>query len=134
MGSFGNFLENEILDNYFGGQDYEAPANLHIALSTTDPTDDGSGISEPSGNGYERKQVANNKTTFDVASGGALANAIVIEFAEASGSWGTITHFAIFDAAEGGNMLAHGALSASKAVESGDIVRFPIGDLDITLD
>ena len=134
MGSFGDFLELEILDNYFGGQDYEAPANLYIALSTADPTDDNSGIAEPVGGSYARKQVTNNKTTWDVAANGALANAIVIEFAEATGSWGTITHFAIFDAASGGNMLAHGALSASKVVESGDIVRFPIGDLDVTLD
>ena len=134
MGSFGNFLENEILDNYFGGLDYAAPANLYIALSTADPTDDGSGIAEPVGNGYERKQIANDKTTWDVAVSGALSNAIIIESAEASGSWGTITHFAIFDAASDGNMLAHGALTASKAVEDDDIVRFPVGDLDITLD
>ena len=134
MGSFGNFLENEILDNYFGGQDYAAPATLYIALSTADPTDDGSGLAEPSGGSYARKAVSNNKTTWSVASGGALSNAIDIEFVEATGSWGTITHFAVMDAASGGNMLAHGALGSSKSIDSGDIARFKAGELDISLD
>ena len=31
-------------------------------------------------------------------------------------------------------MLVHGALTSSKAIDSGDVFRIPTGDLDITLD
>jgi hypothetical protein len=41
---------------------------------------------------------------------------------------------AIFDAAVGGNMLAHAALSSSKTIDNGDTVIFEIGNLTITLD
>ncbi len=70
---------------------------------------------------------------WSLASGGALANADAIEFPEASGAWGTVTHFALFDAASGGNLLAHGALAQAKAIGSGDSVRFAAGDLEIHL-
>jgi len=129
MGSFGNHLEDEILDHVFGNGTYAAPT-IYIALSTADPTDDASGIAEPSGNGYARKACAG----WDVSSSGATANTADITFDQATGSWGTITHFAIFDALTSGNMLAHGTLSAQKVVGNGDTVKFAAGDLDVTLD
>ena len=45
-----------------------------------------------------------------------------------------ITHFALFDAATTGNMLAHGALSQSKSITESDTARFETGDLAISLD
>jgi len=57
----------------------------------------------------------------------------VITFPTASGSWGTITHFALFDALTTGNMLMSGALTASQAITTNQIARFAIGALDITL-
>jgi hypothetical protein len=132
MGSFGNYLENKVLDHVFGKAAYTAPT-IYVALSTADPTDDGSGMAEPSGNGYARVQTA--AADWDAASGGALDNANAIEFPQASGgSWGTITHFALFDASSGGNMLAHAALSAPKTIGDGDTARFSAGALDVTLD
>lgn len=131
MGSFANYWENEILDHLFGKGSY-TPPTIYVGLSTADPTDDGSGLSEPTGGSYARVQTSG--TDWNTASGGALDNANDITFPEATGSWGTITHFALFDAATGGNMLAHGSLSASKAVTTGDTAKFAAGDLDVTLD
>jgi len=131
MGSFADYWENEILDHLFGKGSYTAPT-IYVGLSTADPTDDASGLAEPSGNSYAR--VATAGADWNVASGGAIANANDITFPEATGSWGTITHFAIFDAASAGNMLAHGALNVSKSISSGDTAKFAAGDLDVTLD
>jgi len=132
--SFSNFLENELLDHVFGGgtRNYSPPTNVFTGLSTADPGDDGAGLAEPSGNGYARKQTA--ASDWSVASGGALSNANPITFDEATGSWGTVTHVCLFDQLTGGNLLASGALSASKAVGAGDTVQFAAGDLDVTLD
>ena len=130
MGSFGNFWEDEVLDHLFGKGSY-TPPTVYVALSTADPTDDASGIAEPSGNGYAR--VATAGADWNTSSGGALANANAITFPTASGSWGTITHFALYDAATSGNMLAHGTLGSPETITINEIPRFPAGDLDVTL-
>lgn len=131
MGSFTDHWENEILDHLFGKGSY-TPPTIHVGLSTADPGDDGTGLSEPSGNGYAR--VATSAADWNSASGGALDNANAIEFPQATGNWGSITHFALFDASTGGNMLAHGSLTQSKTIASGDTARFSAGDLDVSLD
>ncbi len=131
MGSFADYWEDEILDHLFGKGAY-TPPTIYVGLSTVDPADDASGLAEPSGNGYARVTTAAGD--WNASSSGALANANNITFPEASGSWGTITHFALFDAASAGNMLAHGALGTPKAIGSGDTAEFAVGDIDVTLD
>jgi len=131
MGSFSDYWENEILDHIFGKGSY-TPPTIYVGLSTADPLDNGSGLAEPSGNGYAR--VATSGASWTISSGGSLSNAGDISFPQASGNWGTITHFALFDAAIAGNMLAHGALSQSKTITSGDTAKFATGDLDVSLD
>jgi hypothetical protein len=131
MGGFSDYWENKILDHIFGKGSYTTPT-IYVGLSTADPTDDGSGLAEPSGNGYARTQTS--ASDWNAASNGSLDNASDITFAQATGSWGTITHFALFDAATAGNMLAHGVLSQSKTIVNSDTARFQAGDLDISLD
>jgi hypothetical protein len=131
MGSFADYWENEILDHLFGKGSY-TPPSIYVGLSTADPADDAAGLAEPSGNAYAR--VATSGADWNTASGGTIDNANEISFPEAGGSWGTLTHFALFDAASGGNMLAHGSLSISKIISSGDTAKFSAGDLDVSLD
>jgi len=131
MGSFSDYWENEILDHIFGKGSY-TPPTIYVGLSTADPLDNGSGLAEPTGNGYARVQTT--AADWNTAAGGALDNVNDITFPQATGSWGTITHFALFDTASGGNILAHGALSASKTIGSGDTAKFAAGDLDVSLD
>ena len=85
-----------------------------------------------SGNAYVRK--ATGTMTVSGTSPTNCTNSAAIEFAAASGgNWGTITHVAIFDASSGGNMLGWSALTTSRTINDGDILRIPAGDLDITL-
>ncbi len=131
MGSFSDYWENEVLDHLFGKGSYTSPT-IYVGLSTADPGDDGAGLSEPSGSGYARAPTA--ASDWNAAAGGLLDNANTITFNIATGDWGTLTHFALFDAAVSGNMLAHGALTQAKTIGSGDTARFATGDLDVTLD
>tara|TARA_B100000795_G_C22597333_1_gene359813 strand:+ start:163 stop:543 length:381 start_codon:yes stop_codon:yes gene_type:complete len=124
--SFTNFLETEILDHVFGGNAYTAPSNLYLGLYTAAPSDTGGGT-ELSGSGYARLAMAMS------VSGNLATNSAAEEFATATGSWGTVSHVGVFDAATSGNLMAYGTLSASKAVATGDVFRIPAGDLDITL-
>jgi hypothetical protein len=131
MGSLGGYLEDELLDHVFGKGSYPSPV-VYVALSTEDPLDDGSGLAEPSGTGYARAQTSG--ADWNLSSGGSIDNINEITFNEAAGNWGTITHFALMDAASGGNLLVHGALSQSIPVSSGDTPKFAAGDLDVSLD
>jgi len=131
MGSFANYLELKLLDHLFGKNTYLSPT-IRVALSTADPGESGAGLAEPVGNNYSR--VLTSENDWNDAVDGLIDNAVAITFPEASGSWGTITHFALMDAAVAGNVLLSGALTVSKAIGSGDTLSFPIGNLDISLD
>src|SRR5512142_2447441 len=105
MGSFSDYWENTILDHLFGKGSY-TPPTLFVGVSTSDPGEDGSGLQEPIGGNYARAQTA--AADWDAAANGALANAERIDFNQATGSWGTLTHFALFDAAAAGHLVAYG--------------------------
>jgi hypothetical protein len=126
MSAMSDYLENEILDHILRNAAYTPASTVYIGLSTGSFADGNSGT-ELSGNGYTRKSIA-----FDAASGGTTDNTSAIDFPTATGSWGTVSHWGLFDAATSGNLLIHGAFSASKAVASGDILRIAAGELDIT--
>tara|TARA_R110000765_G_scaffold3876_1_gene12188 strand:- start:762 stop:1148 length:387 start_codon:yes stop_codon:yes gene_type:complete len=126
MSAMSDYLENEILDHILRNAAYTPASTVYIGLSTGSFADGNSGT-ELSGSGYTRKSIA-----FDAASGGTTDNTSAIDFPTATGSWGTVSHWGLFDAASSGNLLIHGAFSASKAVASGDILRIAAGELDIT--
>lgn len=127
--SFSNFLETEILDHVFANNAYTAPSTLYLALFTGAPGEAGGGTEvSTSGTAYARQTAA-----FTV-SGNTATTSSAIEFPTATSSFGTVSHVGIFDASTSGNLLAYAALTASKAIDTGDVFRVPAGDLDITLD
>lgn len=126
MSAMSDYLENEILDHILATGAYTAPSAVYVGLSTGSFADDNSGT-ELTGNNYSRVAA-----TFSAAASGTTSNSAAIEFAAATGSWGTVSHFGIFDASSGGNLLIHGAFTTGKAIGSGDILKIAAGDLDIT--
>lgn len=128
MSAMSNYLENKILDHILGTTAYTMPTTVYIGLATASFGEDGSGT-ELTGNGYARKSAS-----FNAAASGTADNSAAIEFAAATGSWGTVSHFGIFDASSAGNMLIHGSFTASKVIASGDILKISAGDLDISAD
>ncbi|MAB51353.1 hypothetical protein [Marinobacter sp.] len=126
MSAMSDYLENEILDHILGTGAYTMPTTVYVGLSTGSFNDDNSGT-ELSGSNYARESIS-----FGAASSGTASNDAAVEFNAATGSWGTISHFGIFDASTSGNLLIHGALTASKVIETGDILKIAIGDMDIT--
>ena len=126
MAALSNFAENEMLDHMLGTGAYTAPTNVFLGLFTSDPTDAGSGT-EKSGDAYARQDI-----NFGASSGGVATSSGVVTFPPATGSWGTITHLGIFAAVSSGNLLFHGALTASKAIASGDVFQVANGAITIT--
>lgn len=133
--SLGDIYENRILDAIFGAVALSVPANFELALSTSTPNDDGTNVTEPVGNGYARiSGIANNLTTWLAAAGpGNKVNDILLAFPTASGPWGTITHWVLYDQATADYVIS-GIVSPPKTVDAGDIFKFLVGDLLITAD
>lgn len=127
MAALSNYLENALINATLRNTSYTSPATVYVGLFTSDPTDAGSGT-EVSGGSYARESMA-----FDAPSNGASVNSSAVEFDQATGDWGTIPFFALFDASTGGNMLYHGALTTSKTIETGDVFKFAAGSVTVTL-
>ena len=122
------YLENALLNAILRASTYTSPSDIFVALYTSNPNDDGSGA-EVSGGSYARKQA-----TFAAPVGGVATTNADVAFDQASATWGTITHAALYDAVTGGNLLFHTALDIDKLVETGDIFTIRTGQLTVTLD
>lgn len=128
MGNFSTYAIQHLLDHIFKVTSYTVPTNIYVALSTANPLTDGSGIAEPSGNAYART-LCNGWTL----TSSTIGNTAQITFPEATGSWGTIAYFALYDASTSGNLLAFGALGTSKLIGSGDTPDFAAGAFTATI-
>ena len=127
MAAMSNYLENALINATLRNTTYTSPATVYVGLFTSDPTDAGTGT-ECTGASYARKSMA-----FGAPSNGASTNSAAVEFDQATGAWGTITHFGILDALTGGNLLYHGALTSSKVIEDGDVFKFASAAVSVTL-
>jgi hypothetical protein len=127
MAEMSNYLENALINATLRNTSYTSPATVYVGLHTADPTDAGTGT-EVSGGSYARTAV-----TFGAPSDGVTTNSADVDFPQATGSWGTVSHIGIWDASSSGNLLYHTALDASKAIDTGDIFKISSGNLSVTL-
>jgi len=127
MAEMSNYLENALINVTLRATAYTAPTTVYLALYTTDPTDADTGT-ECTGTSYARQSI-----TFGAPSNGVSTNTAAIEFPQAGGAWGTITHIGIRDALTTGNLLYHTPLDASKTIATGDVFRVAVGSLSVTL-
>ncbi len=111
------------------GKNAQPLTNCYMALSTTTINADGTGITEPSGNGYERAMVGYGTQSYTqkmgTPSSGTVTNTDIIFFPEATGDWGEIVAFALYSAQTGGTMYVYGDVTpdsddADATLEPGD--------------
>jgi hypothetical protein len=135
---FTNYLDQKITQLLFSNTTYTIPTTWYIALSTTTPVQGASpNFTEPGTGAYARVAVTNNTTnwgsiTSEPTSGYTQQNNTAITFPTATGSWGTITYFGIYDASTAGNLVGFGALTTSQTISTGVQASFAIGALTIT--
>lgn len=127
------YSSNKVLDRVFGGTAFTPATTYYIGLSTTTINIDGTGATEPSGLGYARVAVPNDKTNWGVASNGALLNLTAITFPESTGSWGTITYVFMADASSAGNIWWYDVLTPARTVASATTVLFAIGSVSVVM-
>lgn len=144
MSAFSDYLENRLIDHILRGQTFTAPTTIHVGLLTASASDSSPGT-EVTGGSYARVAVTASLANFagtqsagstaaSSGSTGTTSNNNVVTFPAPTANWGSITHFAIFDASTGGNLLFYGALTTAKTVNNGDAApSFAAGSLQITL-
>ena len=140
MSAATNYLENKIIDWLFRGQTFVPPATMYVGLFTSAPSDAGGGT-EVTGGAYARVAIASTlanwagtqsagSTAASSGTGGQTSNNNVITFPTPTANWGTATHFGLFDAPTGGNLLFQAAMTAPKSINNGDPAPvFPAGTL-----
>ena len=127
--SFSNSTETLVLNWLLTAGSATRPTAWYLALFTSNPDEDGSGTEVTTvGTAYARQTAA-----FTV-SGNTASNSAAIEFPTATASYGTVSHVGVYDASTGGNLIAYAALTTAKAIDTGDVLRVNLGELDIALD
>jgi hypothetical protein len=129
MGGLANMMENFMLNHVLKVYVYDIYDNIKIGLSTTDVGEDGSGISEPVGNGYSR--VEHNLWTRSGSK--SVSNNGNIVFPEATGSWGNVGYYFLTDSTDttGNTIIGYGDITNPSDVNSGDTITFNSGQLKL---
>jgi len=147
MGILTDEWEVNLLKHIFGHTKLDIPSNLYLGLHSGTPTESSPSTGELSGSGYSRYHLVDNvhnglsssndsqmHTRFGFGTNDNLTNDSAIDFPEATGSWGTVTHYSVWDdatATTAANCLMIGALSSGVAVASGDQFRIAVGEFDL---
>ena len=124
---FTNYLANKLISGTVRNTSYPAPRDVYLALFTSDPTKDNTGI-EVVGESYTRQKIA-----FNVPASGVTANSAQIDFATATSNWGFVGWVGIFDNPVSGNLLYFTALENTKEILTGDQFRVGVDKLNLQL-
>jgi hypothetical protein len=113
------YLKRRIADAVLRGVAFAPPRQLYLGLMLSPEQ-------EAEGNEYARRPVEFGAPDDE----GVYRNMSRINFHVAvPEGWGRVTHTALFDSIEKGNLLVLGPLAQNKLIEAGDIMVFGIGDL-----
>ena len=130
--------EVDILEHILGdSHDSFMPATVYVGLFTVLPTDVTSGTEVASSGSYARVGVTNSTakwgpptTTSGITS---LSNNDPVVFTTATGTWGTVVGWGLWDASTSGALILWNPLVTSADIVSTDPVQFDAGALIVTL-
>ena len=124
---FTNYLANKLISATVRNLPYTTESDVYLALFTSDPTKEATGI-EVVGESYTRQKIA-----FNVPVNGVTANSAQIDFATATSNWGFVGWVGIFDNPVSGNLLYFTALENTKEILTGDQFRVGVDKLNLQL-
>ena len=133
MSAFSDFLENTVISATLRGGTYTGGA-VYVALFTANPTDAGTGA-EIVDSGYIRQRAHTSVASdgFTAPANGSSSNTRNLIFPAIVDSQKVVTHWGIFDAQTGGNLLYHSSMLNPKTLDPTDVLSFPIGSLIVVL-
>jgi hypothetical protein len=131
--AFVDAVANALLDSVLGSSTLIGTP-VYVGLLLSAPNADGTGVDEVSGFDYVRQAVTNDVSNWPAAASRTKTHSGDIVFPDANGGdWGLVTHVGIFTALSGGTLKLAGALTISRQVNDGDILRFLAASNPLTL-
>lgn len=132
-----NYEKKRLFDLRYGDGTYTQASPLYFALFTSAPNAGGGGVECIIGtNAYARASIASTAANFPAATlGSPGTNGAVITWPAPTGAWGggqPITHWGVFDAATGGNLIEFGELATPITITGVAAAPYiPVGGLTI---
>lgn len=113
------YFLNCVSGNVFGSKKSPTlPEKYYLGLSSTAPSKDGTGVTEPSGGSYQRVEITSLSEPID----GEVKNNTSLQFPESSALWGDMAYYVIFDFISEGNLLMYGELSPHRTIDTQTVV------------
>ena len=131
-GSLTNFGEDAWMGHLFASAHTPA-ATIYVALATADPGEaaTGAAMSEVANSGsYARTAI-----TFTAAATRRVTQTGAVTFPQATGAWGTVTHWALVNTNTygAGNVLAYGAFTSSFSPVTGNTPSIASGQIYVEI-
>jgi len=126
MSAASNYLENALINAICRGVAFTSPSKTYVALHTANPGETGNNeVSTAAYPSYTRQDAAKGGTQADAwtaPTDGVVKNALQLIWAMYDGSAPlTVTHFSVWDAETGGNLLFYAQLASARTINNGDV-------------
>lgn len=128
MSAASNYTEQNHINAMLRGVAYPLPTGTYVSLHTADPTDAGTPATEvqlANWPAYVRRHAEAGGaigTGWSAPVDGESRNVNQLTYPSLDGLADvTVTHFAVWDAATGGNMLTYAAFQTPRTLKTGDI-------------
>ena len=135
MTDFTDYAETNIRDWMSQGSDMPAaPANIYVALHTSDPGESPDGTTEVNAADYDRVSTTAGTDWDTTLNPTGFDNTNIISFGQATNDWGTISHVSLWDSSGGGNCMAAFSLDSSVTINTDDTLEFNAGELSFDIE
>ncbi|WRQ05516.1 putative lipoprotein [Ralstonia phage AhaGv] len=135
MAAASTYTENNIINALLRGVAFPLPAKTYVSLHTGDPGV-GAGANEVSLSNWpayvrrEAEQGGAIGSGWTPAASGQTSNVNQLTYPANNGVAAvTVTHYAVFDAPTGGNLLFKAPLTVARTLQVGDVFVFDVGSL-----
>jgi len=125
-----NTAKQLVLNFLARNQSVTQPAQLYLALYSTNPTDADTGT-EVTYDGYTRQAVTFTAPQL-VGGAAVIQNSALIQFAVVPSASGSIAYAALRTAATGGDLVYYGSLAATYQLNQGVQPIVPVGSLTVS--
>lgn len=137
MSAASNYTENNIIDALLRGVPFPIPENTYVSLHTDNPGETGENeVSADIWPQYARVQAEQSEgmgAGWTPPIDGVSQNEKPLMFPSMNGpDFVTVTHWAIYDALKGGNMLVYAPLQTPRTLYTGDIFVFDSNAITVT--
>lgn len=134
MSAASNYTENNVINALLRGQAFPLPTGTYLSLHTANPGEaGGSEVSTANWPSYVRKNAEAGGaigTGWSAPTDGVSTNANQILYPSHNGASAiTITHWGVYDAPTGGNLLLYAPLNTSRTLQPSDVFVFDVGSL-----